>query len=209
MNLNNFTMTSLGRSNINRKFYLIALCLLSKEEIEDYVRFLEAFKLLCNTFNINCCIMFMMQDACQSEAPALEVAYPNTITLMYNFHVIKNVKERLRGNKRKGISATDDTLHSTIMKDISCMHYSRSIDEFEILLNIVYIEWSNIPEMKNFLDYFWNQWVNNQRTNKWQIFRTPPRYASANNQRDIKGTTKKSKGHMLTMNVSVCSVALS
>ena len=74
------------------------------------------------------------------------------------------------------------------------MHYSRSIDEFEILLNIVYIEWSNIPEMKNFLDYFWNQWMNCQPTNKWRIFRTPPGYASTNNpteaslNKEIKGT---------------------
>ena len=74
-NFNNFTMASLGRSNVNRKFYLIALCLLSKKEIE----FFEAFKLVSHTLNINCSIMFMMQDACQSETAALESSYPHTI----------------------------------------------------------------------------------------------------------------------------------
>ena len=64
-NFNNFTMAALGRSNVKRKFYLIALCLLSKEEIKDYIRSFEALKLVCHTFN--CSIMFKMQDACQSE----------------------------------------------------------------------------------------------------------------------------------------------
>ena len=168
---------------------------MSKEEVEYYIRFFEAFKILCHTFNINCSAMFMMQDACQSEAAAIEYSYPNTTTLMCYFHVTKNVKERLRGNKKKAIPATDEKFHSIIMRDITCMHYSRSLDEFNIYQTKIFNEWSQHPEMKNFQDYFVNhQWVMNKRTNKWQIFHTPPGYASTNNpteaslNKEIKGT---------------------
>ena len=52
-NFNNFPLVSFGRSNINRKYCLIFLSLVSKEETEDYIRLFEAFKYLCTAFNIN------------------------------------------------------------------------------------------------------------------------------------------------------------
>ena len=100
-NFNNFPLLSFGRSNINRKYYLIFLSLVSKEETEDYIRLFEAFKYLCTAFNINCIVKFIMQDACQSESAAASISYPSTIILMCYFHLKKNVRNRLKVIKRK------------------------------------------------------------------------------------------------------------
>ena len=135
-----------------------------------------------------------MQDACQSESAAASISYPSTIILICYFHLKKNVRDRLKGNKKKGIPPTPEQFKDSDLGDITQLHYSRNQLEFEQRLGDVWFKWSKIPELKKFQDYFWTQWVMNAKTNKWQIFHTPRGFASTNNptesslNKEIKGT---------------------
>ena len=80
-----------------------------------------------------------------------------------------------------------------ILGGIGEMHYARTQEEFNIIFNKVFLKWSQIPEVKNFQDYFYEQWIAS-KFNRWSIFHTPPGYASTNNpleaglNKEIKGT---------------------
>ena len=140
-------MVSFGRSSINRKFYLVSLCLLSKEETDDYVRLFEAFKFLCKAFGVKCVINFLMQDVCKSESAAAAISLHKAIVLMCYFHVTKNVKERLKG-KKKNIPVTPEQYHSMILGDIGEMHYARTQGEFNIIFNNFFLNGLKFQKFK-------------------------------------------------------------
>ena len=106
---------------------------------------------------------------------------------------IKNVKERLKGEKKQNIPATPDKYHQMILSDITEMHYARNQEEYSFVFDKVFTKWYQIEEIRNFQDYFYEQWINS-KFNRWQIFHTAPGYASTNNpleaglNKEIKGT---------------------
>ena len=67
-------------------------------------------------------IKFLMQDACQAESSAACIAHPNTLVFLCYFHLKTNVRDRLKGNKKKAIPQTPDKLHQMIIEDITHLH---------------------------------------------------------------------------------------
>ena len=129
---------------MNRKYYLVFLSLVSKEETEDYVRLFDTF-----------------------ESAAAVISYQTSTILMCYFPLKKNVRDRLKGNKKKGIPPTPEQFKDMVLADITQLHYSRSHQELEFRLIDAWSKWTKIPELRNFQDYFWTQWIMNTRTNKW------------------------------------------
>ena len=64
-------MAVFGRSDINRKFFPIALALLSTEEAINYSDFFMAIIQVCHDFKINFVVHFIMMDAADEEAKAV------------------------------------------------------------------------------------------------------------------------------------------
>ncbi len=68
-----------------------------------------------------------MMDACGASFNAANSKLgPNIKILMCFFHVLKNVKEHLKG--------VDEKIKTEIVKDINYMHLCRNIFEFEVLI---------------------------------------------------------------------------
>ncbi len=65
-------------------------------------------------------------------------------------------------------------------REISALHRSLSKLEYEKLLAKTLERWKKAKELKDFHDYFVKQWVQSDFSN-WQLFHTPPGFASTNN----------------------------
>ena len=61
--------------------------------------------------------------------------FPSTTILTCYFHVMKNVRERLIGNKTLKINQTPVKLHKTVLKGVNQMHWSRNINEYTLNQN--------------------------------------------------------------------------
>ena len=73
-----------------------------------------------------------MQDACQSEAAAVLIALPNNTILTCYFHLIKNIRDRLKGNRNLKVVAVPSKYHEMVLSGVSRMHWSRSVTEFNL-----------------------------------------------------------------------------
>ena len=69
--LNKFPLSVLGRSDMNRKFFPIALALLSRETADDILAFLLALTIICRHFRINFVVKYGMINAAPEDAKAI------------------------------------------------------------------------------------------------------------------------------------------
>jgi hypothetical protein len=80
-------------------------------------------------------------------------------------------------------------------------HTSRTLHEYDDLLETRLNRWKTKSELQGFHEYFVKQWINSDFSN-WQLFHTPPGYASTNNPleqynaRIKQDFTKRFKHHL-------------
>lgn len=86
-----------------------------------------------------------------------------------------NYPIKIRKNKGK-IPASK---YEEVMKDITRLHYSKSEALFERNKLEILAKWRRYRDLKIFTEYFNKQWLEGQFVN-WQIFNTPPGFASTN-----------------------------
>ena len=87
--INNFPLSIYGRSDMNRKFFPIAIAMISSEKNEMLVNFFIALQTCARFFGINFHCQYIMIDAAPEEALAIRKAWPSAIVLMCWFHVKK------------------------------------------------------------------------------------------------------------------------
>ncbi len=90
----------------------------------------------------------------------------------------KNVKDGIHDDKEYHIAK----YHDMILKDLDTMHYSRNYGEFCMHRDSILTKWSTVGDinLENFKQYFIKQWLQGDFCN-WQLFITPPGYATTNN----------------------------
>ncbi|CAF1156107.1 unnamed protein product, partial [Brachionus calyciflorus] len=154
-------MLVFGRSNPNRKMYPIVFGLVSNEETFDFLHFFESIKSLCRFFNINFEVRFLMQDAQAACAAAAKQSFPNVIVLMCWFHLKQCVKKHLDVKKCKQFK-------QMIENDITQMHYTMSLENFEMVKGEALARWSLYQDLNDFGIYFNSQWLQSQWTN-WKL----------------------------------------
>ena len=174
-------MAVFGRSDINRKFFPIALALISNEEAITYMAFFNALIQVCRDFRINFVVQYIMMDAANEEANAASACFPNVIILMCWFHLVKNIREPKHGGSKL---FKDNGIYDMIMRDINEMHYCTSAEMFVVLRDQICQHWCSCPynpkirkELIKFTDYFIKQWLQPPFCN-WQLFNTPPGFAT-------------------------------
>jgi hypothetical protein len=155
-----FPLLVFGISDIMGQFFPISFRIISHEQEEDFSKFFETLLSLCVELNISPSIKLLMMDACGASFNAANSKLgPNIKILMCFFHVLKNVKEHLKG--------VDEKIKTEIVKDINYMHFCRNIFEFEVCKSKIYNKWITKFGLVDFKNYFENQWVLNSRFNKW------------------------------------------
>lgn len=87
--------------------------------------------------------------------------FPNVIILMCYFHV--------KSNCEKNMSKYEVPLEHRpqVLNDISFIHYSTSIPEFNSRVSVILYKWSGM-KLKIFIEYFKKQWLS-APFNNWQI----------------------------------------
>jgi hypothetical protein len=170
---NQFPLLVFGRSDIKRQFHPIAYMLHSHETTVDFEFFYTELKAILVKLGIKNSISssYLMQDACTASV------YPTTTLLMCWFHMKKRVEEKKH--------LVDESCREKIFTDLNRMHYSLNYDEYCIAYTRSLNRWDGwISDgkkgVKEFKDYMNKQWFFNQFCG-WQIYITPPGYASTNN----------------------------
>ena len=113
-----------------------------------------------------------MQDACSASSAAILTFFPNCYILMCYWHVTHNVRKQFTEKQ------VPTTFHDEIMSDIGFMHYSTNHQEFCSRWAQIVSKWMT-NGLNLFADYFYKQWINGQFCH-WQIYNTPPGYATCN-----------------------------
>ena len=67
-----------------------------------------------------------------------------------------------------------------VKSDIKLLHSTLTQEDYNFQLTVVKARWSDHSSLKDFLDYFWSEWVDG-RFKRWQIWNTPcPGIATTN-----------------------------
>ena len=132
---------------------------MSRETADDILAFLLAITKVCYHFHINFIVRFCMIDAAPEEAKAI-----------------------LEMNSKELKPVYDDILHAC-----DSLHYCTSQQAFEDKKFEILSSWSALVWKKDvyialqkFKRYFIEQWLEGSFSN-WQIFNTPPGYATTQN----------------------------
>ena len=175
--LNSFGIHVFGRTDLNRKFYPVALGYQSREESDDYVVLFQALKNVCAHFNVNFKLKFLMINDCEAQSRAVRTIYPECVVLT----CWMNLKIKIR---RRLLPAFAQH-HCKIIQDIDALHYLRNLNEFLDNKKRILAEWSSLAssQLAVFKAYFVRQWLESEWCN-WQIFNTPPGFASTNESLD-------------------------
>jgi hypothetical protein len=93
-----FPLVVFGISDIMGQFFPIALSVISHEQEQDFTKFFQTLIGFCLELDISPTINYLMMDACGASFNAANLSLgPNIKILMCYFHVLKNVKEHLKG----------------------------------------------------------------------------------------------------------------
>lgn len=168
----NYPLIVFGFCDIQHQFFPLAFMYTSHEETSDFEWFFRSFKNLCTKLEIEFDPFYIVTDACKAMAAAIDKELPDTTLIMCYFHVKLNIK------KKKGKLIPSEE-YSTIMKEITALHFTKSVEEYRSLLNTALERWWKKRDLRQFHNYFVKQWINSS-FNKWQSFRTDTGMANTN-----------------------------
>lgn len=100
MNWEGFPLIVLGTTDMDRKFHLLGLCLVTSETKEDYTFMFESVNIGLDKINVDDRLepSVIVADAAQSIKNAALQVFAETIKIrMCYFHVVKNLKTLLKG----------------------------------------------------------------------------------------------------------------
>lgn len=119
----------------------------------------------------------IMGDADEAQLQWIQdvPGFANAVPLMVFFHVLYNVRKHTRHFPTH--------IRKVIMASLIDMHFTLNMHEFAVVRDQELDRWHRIPELSKFRDYFIKQWLTFWR---WQIFHTPPGYATTNNLRGLQ-----------------------
>ena len=173
---NKFPLIVFGRTDLRRQFHPISFMVTSHEDNTDFSFFYSELIKILNILKINFSLYYLMQDACQASYNAEKTIFQNTTILMCWYHLMANVKLRL--------PTIDSTIQNEIMSDINKFHFALNHNEYVSQYNYVMSKWDHYhmigkKGIKEFKEYFNSQWVYSS-FNLWQLYTTPPGYATGN-----------------------------
>jgi len=86
-----YPVSVIGVSDVNRKFFPIAIMITSHETEEDYLNFFTSFIKITSQLNLKFDPKYIVIDACKALAKAIKKCFPNCKIIMCYFHLTYNV----------------------------------------------------------------------------------------------------------------------
>ena len=143
----------------------------SHETEIDFTTFYNGLYRQCDLMGIEFEPEFVMQDAQESSYNAVKKLFPNVQVLMCYYHVCENIRK-----KAYPLLSNKDDVYDELKAAVQEMHLSSTEEEFEALKLEFNESFKRFPEL---LSYMKSQWFEGKFC-KWQIFRTPPGFATTN-----------------------------
>jgi hypothetical protein len=135
---------------MNQKIHLIAFCVTSHEQEEDFVKFYTGLFRLADLMDIDFNPQYIVQDAWLASYNAAKRVFPEAVVLMCYFHVVLNCKK----NK---LDMSPELSKIMFKQLIQRLHMTTNFDHFKIyytqFVKALY------EECPNFIRYFYNQWA--------------------------------------------------
>ena len=126
-----------GVSDLVGQFFPIAFAIMSHEQELDFTQFFRTLLEFCKICGVSDKVAYLVQDACGACAnAATNCLGPNMKILMCFFHVMKNVKERLK--------CVDEAVKHGIVKDINYLHFCKNEFEFTLAKHNIYNKWQTL-----------------------------------------------------------------
>lgn len=120
-------------------------------------------------------VLYAMGDADDAQYNAVQRVLgidSNLTILMCFYHVAAKVYEKTKG--------LPPALYTAVARGLNDLHYATTEAEFAITQARVLDDWSLHPGLASFKTYFARVWLS-RRFRRWQIFHTPPAFATTNN----------------------------
>ncbi|KAG6608822.1 uncharacterized protein IUM83_14815 [Phytophthora cinnamomi] len=171
-----YPVVVVGISDRARRFHLVAIFIVSQQQQQNFA---EILGMLAHTYmsvtGKPLRVRYVMGDADAAQWSAVNDVFGeecNYMFLMCYFHVAKKVFEKTR--------SLPPAMAASVMEAIHKMHFAASESAYLKVLVEAQENWSKLPELKRFSQYFSKVWLN-QRFWRWQCFHTPSGFATTNN----------------------------
>ncbi|MGH7955303.1 MAG: hypothetical protein ACREOZ_05015, partial [Gloeomargaritales cyanobacterium] len=165
LNLLGYPVVVLGISDSSRNFHPLGIALVSQTKASIlsaiFAKFESFMARLYPTYPWCNKITHCMMDADVAEYNAVTAKFEGAVVLMCFFHVMYNVNKRSRGLPSNRVVQ--------VLKDILKMHVSVSEEEYVRRSRQILAEWRLVPELYAFSQYFEQQWVTNEKFNKYVL----------------------------------------
>lgn len=163
-----YPLVVFGVSDLHGQFHPIAFMLTSNEKEIEFSIFYEALKIESESLDLEFEPEFILQDAQQSSHNAALKSFPNVIILMCYWHMLENVRKNVK-------PLLPEKRYEQLKEDLKEMHMAVSEDDFENLREKFFVTYKKFPKTCTYME---KQWLSGDFS-KWQIFHTPPGYASS------------------------------
>ncbi|ETP33406.1 hypothetical protein F442_18060 [Phytophthora nicotianae P10297] len=197
-----------GISDRVRGFHLLAIFISSQRKVKHFVEALMALRKVytCVTgkqFEVR----YAMGNADDAQYNAVQrvLGVDNNLTiLMCFYHVAAKEHEKTKG--------LQPALYATVARGLNDLHYATTEAQFIITQERVLDDWSLHPGLASFKEYFARVWLSS-RFCRWQIFHTPPAFATTNNpverfngaiKRDYTLRSRMKMGSLLRQLMACC-----
>ncbi|CAF1077097.1 unnamed protein product [Brachionus calyciflorus] len=93
---NRFPLIVFVKTGINQKLHVLAFCITSKEQEEDFIFFYRSLQKMADLLEKDFDPNYIVQDACNASRNAAIKFFPDTNILMCYFHVLLNCKKKIK-----------------------------------------------------------------------------------------------------------------
>ena len=177
----NVRQSDVSTVNLGFQFHPIAFMISNQETEADFTHFFQSIVNLGEAMDIEVDPDYIMIDASDATYNAAAKVFPYSTILMCFFHVMKNV----RSNCRKPLN---DELYGELLDDMRYLHMRKSVKEFDEAVDQFRRKW-NKKKTKSVYEYC-NSWFFGNYS-KWQIYHSPPGWASTNSNIESFNATIK------------------
>ncbi|OWZ05748.1 hypothetical protein PHMEG_00022098 [Phytophthora megakarya] len=174
LNLVDYPVMVVGISDCMRTFHLIAIFVMSQRTAFHCTEAFSALRSIYSTVvGKPLRVKFVMTDADEAQLNAFEHVFgKDVVSVMCYFHVAAKVYERTR--------SLSPPFVAKVLNDVASLHFTPSAGEYERTRHKTSESWASRPELSAFATYFTKQWTAS-RFNRWQVFVSPPGFATTNN----------------------------
>ncbi|CAF2642268.1 unnamed protein product [Rotaria sp. Silwood2] len=150
---NNLPLLVFGSSDADRHFCPFGIALVSSDEHSSCFKelFIQLQNISAKYFNRQYTVNYIMADGAPGITKAQQEVFPQAKRLMCWAHTVRKIREHRK------LVPTDKW--NEVDSDIHNLQLCFSDNIFNCAVSLLNLKWNNYPLMKQFQEYFFNEWI--------------------------------------------------